>query len=477
MGDAGSEGAPARIGGTGIWGHAAALITCAAVAFAWPGEAMSHVQDPPYWSTVAPGGSLTEVLGKRYERTRDGLFRVRLPDGGSVLTHGPDPKSEMNPLDADGTAPSAATERPPICASDYYQHVLYAHLTTKPNLVGSQTTLIRSAIKQSNALLSSASMASGGVTADYKVLCDGAGEIRVDSFATPSTAFSDTVTAAKAAGFADRRADYTIFLEAPSSFCGIGSYQRDSSLSADNRSNVGGGYAVSYKGCWLDETPMHENAHNQGAVQEDAPSSTGTGGHCFEERDVLCYSPDGGDRNQAGTVSRCPNRVEFDCGDDDYFDPAPEPGEYLSSHWNLGSALNRFIVFGQGAQTVPPDPPCPEKECAAPVAPDGSGRGQAAAPAGDWTYTRINLPRKRPRVSVRLDGPDCAPGAETCETELDLYVRAAKLPSAKRADCRSEARGSDESCEARSKMPSRVWWAGVHSLRAAPGATFTISAK
>src|SRR5215213_6063700 len=42
---------------------------------------------------------LTAVLGEDFTRNADGLFRVHLPSGGSVLSHGPDPRSSMNQLD------------------------------------------------------------------------------------------------------------------------------------------------------------------------------------------------------------------------------------------------------------------------------------------------------------------------------------------------------------------------------------------
>src|SRR6266511_5235004 len=69
--------------------------------------------------------SVERVLGPHTTVSASGLYRVHLRSGETVLTHGPDPKSEFkgraqtfNPGDP---------ERSPVCASDYYQHVLYAY--------------------------------------------------------------------------------------------------------------------------------------------------------------------------------------------------------------------------------------------------------------------------------------------------------------------------------------------------------------
>ena len=96
---------------------------------------------------------------------------------------------------------------------------------------------------------------------------------------------------------------------------------------------------------------MHENGHNQGAVQPGAPHAT-PGGHCWDENDVMCYAD--GTRTDQPIENRCAE-TSFDCGCDspaadgnDYFDSAPEPGEYLSTHWNIGSrqSLHRPSVTG-----------------------------------------------------------------------------------------------------------------------------------
>ena len=163
------------------------------------------------------------------------------------------------------------------------------------------------------------------------------------------------VNAAEDAGFDDPETKYSIFYETEAtSYCGIGSLYGDERLSAYNSNNSGGSYAVTHDGCWDGDTPMHENGHNMGAVQPGAPKSTGSGLHCYQERDVMCYSPDGGDRNQGGSVFDCADHLHFDCGHDDYFDTAPEAGEYLASHWNIGSPLNRFVSSTGSAENAAP---------------------------------------------------------------------------------------------------------------------------
>ena len=87
-------------------------------------------------------------------------------------------------------------------------------------------------------------------------------------------------------------------------------------------------------------TMMHELAHNLGAVQASAPHVTDpvAGGHCTDEHDLMCYA-DGGPNNTLTypCATRDGQTIDstFDCGRDDYFDPAPEAGSYLATSWNL----------------------------------------------------------------------------------------------------------------------------------------------
>jgi hypothetical protein len=340
---------------------ALALVVAAPAALAHAVPAGGGEGDVPAEVEAALGGEVSVAPS--------GLYEVEASGGIDLTTHGPDLRAEVPEPKAthgSGLGPGDP-ERAPICAAnpatDRYQEVLYAYwdpLGADPgnNRLAEVREPIRAAVRRMNAVLNLESLASGGPTADYIVRCD-SGEIRVTAFPVTTTSgtdrasFSQIVTAAAAAGFTNQLADYTIFYDGdgPAGACGIGSYSRNDSPSVNNPNNnpggaTQGGYGVSFDGCWYGSVPMHENGHNQGAVQPSAPHSTGTGAHCDQVADVMCYSPDGGNLLQTGTVNDCQDFIWFDCKFDTYFDAAPEAGEWLDSHWNIGdSTTNRFITF------------------------------------------------------------------------------------------------------------------------------------
>jgi len=290
-----------------------------------------------------------------------GLYRVRTRKGKVLYTHGADPRTAQD----HGTVPfgMGVAPRDPVCSDDYYQHVLYARPAGADDNLAARKAQIVAAIRRMNGVLNAESLESGGKTADYKVRCDGANEIKVDSFVNPNDAgadegsFDDLVSAAEAAGFENPSTDYTIFYEGndPTGLaCGVGTVYNHDVAGASNANNNPGpafgvpwaSYAVVYDGCWETRTPMHENGHNQGAVQESAPFGT-TNLHCYDadrNHDVLCYDDDGIPGGGA-LLDLCTDRQHFDCNHDDYFDAQTEGGEYLSNHWNIGASYNRFIAF------------------------------------------------------------------------------------------------------------------------------------
>lgn len=324
---------------------AVAILSGVALLVLTPAEAPAHLRGAHLSNAGAK-----QIIGKRVKRVQRGsaqtLFTVPLPDGTRLFTHGPDPKAQLDAKGSHGTEIGPGDpERAPVCAADHFQHVLYGRLTGSADRYSQVKGQIQSSVRRMDAVLNEESFASGGRTADYTILCEAGGGVRVDRFTSPAADFESVVGAAAAAGFDRADVNYSIFFDTLATwYCGIGSYQSDERLSASNLNNQGGGYAISQRDCWDGGTPMHESGHNMGAVQYNAPNGTGSGAHCLDLLDVMCYA-DGGDRD-TGTFNRCLDQIHYDCGGDDYFDSRPEPGEYLASHWNIGSSLNRFIAFG-----------------------------------------------------------------------------------------------------------------------------------
>jgi hypothetical protein len=354
---------------------AAALIALALV----PGAASAH---PP--TTAEPGAKkpsfdarqvpaqVDRALGGKVMRTPDGAYRVDVRVGPDVFTHGPDPKTpelsggpapEADPFAGRfGSEPVRAPEcvQPAQADGDYYQHVIYMRRPSTPDEYSALKADIQEEIAQMNYLLNQSSIASGGPTADYKVLCDGTGgsiaDIRVSELVSDAArTFNGVTSAARAAGYDEQNVDYTIFYDGPAQDpgqCGVGGVYPTSSggqaLSANNPNNLGNVHGITWRNCWDGITAMHENGHNQGAVQYDAPHSTGDGMHCFDHSDVMCYN-DGGNLDPGPPLAsdHCSaGTLVFDCGFNTYFDANTEGGEYLASNWNIGSELNRFIEFG-----------------------------------------------------------------------------------------------------------------------------------
>jgi len=143
---------------------------------------------------------------------------------------------------------------------------------------------------------------------------------------------------------------------------------------------------------------LHEMTHNMGAVQWGAPHSTEPPGqslpqygHCWQGADVMCYTEDSGAAHPMRTdCAALPGAIpeSYDCGRDDYFNPAPAAGSYLATHWNtydsafLAGCGEVAPACGGGSLWVP-EPP------AATTAPTVAGtprRGQLlTARVGVWT--------------------------------------------------------------------------------------------
>jgi hypothetical protein len=434
-----------------------------------------HVHD-----LVAPVDSRDDVPKEIEETLVDNKDELELLDNGDYLvnpdrgpelvTHGVDLKATMNAGPSTGFR-VGDPERQPKCTNDYYQHVIYAVGAGKSDRYNSSVPEIRSIMGRMNSVLNLNAEAAAKVSADYKVLCGVDGQVKVDKLVyTGNPSFNNVVSQARKAGFNKANADYTIFLDDVSTVaCGVGSYTNDQSLSVNNANNSGGDYGIIYRACWYNETPMHENAHNQGAVQYRAPHSTGSGGHCWDEYDVLCYSPDGGDKHQKGVVimKNCRDRNYFDCNYDDYFHPNPPAGTYLAKNWNLGSRLNRFITFGPGGST--PDPGETDPGVIEPpqidTLPVNKPRKSKANKINKWRFFQFNVKKRRAKDRIVVQGQRIA--------DLDLYINHRKKPTLRNFKCRSNNWGSQERCVIRKPKKGR-WFVGVRTESVGEGTPFTI---
>jgi hypothetical protein len=182
--------------------------------------------------------------------------------------------------------------------------------------------------------------------------------------------------------------------------------ERQGSANVHNRGGLtsilfsrdGAGAPGAAKWGWWPEGFLHEMTHNLGAVQWGAPHSTqplgGQSpqyGHCWQGADVMCYVEDGGashpmQQDCAGLPGAIPQN--YDCGRDDYFNPAPAAGSYLATHWNtydsafLAPCGEIAPACGGGTLWVP-EPPA---ATSAPSVAGSARRGQAlTARVGTWT--------------------------------------------------------------------------------------------
>jgi hypothetical protein len=332
----------------------------------------------------------------------DGFFDVVLADGTRLRTHGPDPI----PAGGDVGFASDQEQRELVCADRDRLHVLYGHPSGAPDRSAQVIEDLRAAVRRMNAVLNADSLESGGPTADYRVACDDGGQIRVDTFVGPAQGsaaytaeYAGIVDAARAAGHRNEATDYLIFFDSDSTVCGVGNLASDDSPGASNRNMADIGYGIAYEPCWFGRTPMHENGHNQGAVQDLAPMWDASG-HCIEGRDVMCYPGEPGVTGTAtfGLVLQCSDRIHFDCGFDTYFDAAPEPGEWLATHWNIGSPVNRYLAFNH---TAPVAAPPAGAEAVNSTAPSSSTTQTAGPPSSTSSSSTTRSPSSTSSSTTR----------------------------------------------------------------------------
>lgn len=294
-----------------------------------------------------------------------GGWLMTLANGQVVFTHGPDP---IRPPTA---VPAAALADPGVaCVDESEPHIriIYAlprlaPVTTAATGFASREPQIVAGVLQANAVVYANAM-EFGVPMRWKVLCDETGALRIDAVTLSVTAsqasFGTIANDLLTRGYGNAVEKVLVFYDGSWAGCGgCGGYSTipgGDEASEANANNFGwGSYSVVFMGnygtlpYWVtDEVILHEVTHALGGVQPSAPNSSG-GWHCNDGWDIMCYS-DGGSKSAYG--ARCfpvghtfaGAAMPYDCGNDDYFHPAPAPGSYLDTHWNV--AQNRFLARG-----------------------------------------------------------------------------------------------------------------------------------
>lgn len=278
----------------------------------------------------------------------DGLLDVYTRSGEYVgTTHGADPVPAPGSLDTLEAASAA-----PACvggaSGTYYARAIYARAFDDADGYATWLPKIRALVANANQLVADAGAATGART-DLKLKCvDGEVEVMNEVLPTAmaSADFSTIVSDLKELGYTDGRVKHWVFYDdtGACSCGGTANMYSDDRPGEENWNNGNGAplFAVDF-GYDSTRIMLHELGHTIGAVQNSAPRSTGAG-HCIDGRDTMCYN-DGGPKGDQYSTSHCQAEV-FDCGKNDYFDANPPDGSYLASHWNLGSRVNRYVLFG-----------------------------------------------------------------------------------------------------------------------------------
>jgi hypothetical protein len=182
----------------------------------------------------------------------------------------------------------------------------------------------------------------------------------------------------------------------------------DESPGDGNESNAGGLTSIMWtrpstqpdpSDPWQPTVMLHEITHNLGAVQQGAPHHT-SGWHCTDGEDVMCYD-DGTAEAIHYTSGVCQTAQDsaipqtYDCGHDDYFNPAPDPGTYLDTHWNvyrsqfMGPCGQLGMACGAGVVPAPP------VNTALPTVAGASAVGaQLAVSVGAWMNSPASYARR-----------------------------------------------------------------------------------
>ncbi|MDP3733832.1 MAG: hypothetical protein Q8R37_01260 [Nanoarchaeota archaeon] len=289
----------------------------------------------------------------------------------SQINNGPDSTSYASQL----------KEVPPFCVNDNEDHraqLIYARPQDASDRYDLLAPKIRKWAGQGNGIVN-AEAKRFDVNANLKMACEG-GKLSVLNvvLTTVTTKRADLyllTTELRSKGFKEDKVKYMVWYDGivtnpdgspgtkaeawldnwPTTSFG---QPQDDRPTDENLFNQGADFSFVYQqfdGGYAQIAMLHEYSHTMGVVQHSSPHHTGDG-HCKDSKPVHLGGQDVNCAFNAAHPSYKPELevygdacngfgFRYDCGNDDYFNPKPEPGSYLATHWNVGLPMNKFIQF------------------------------------------------------------------------------------------------------------------------------------
>ena len=232
-------------------------------------------------------------------------------------------------------------------------------------------------------------------------------------------------------------------------------------------------------GAWYPSLLLHEVTHNLGAVADDAPNSSGAG-HCRQTQDVMCYDDGGPKVRQLGMVSACEYPADtngpvgswYDCGGEDYFNPAPAPGSWLAA--NPAANVYDSMFMGTCAELTSScarnqfdgadrdNDGVEDRLDACPDSPAGSQTAAARTPTGTAAWTTRTRARCKPAATATAPScPPPPPGRSRCaratsvgDAEHAGHARSRCLPADRAGDTQTARRALHDPCVRRRRHPA-----------------------
>ncbi|MBV8527687.1 MAG: Ig-like domain repeat protein [Candidatus Dormibacteraeota bacterium] len=301
-----------------------------------------------------------------------GHLVVRLNSGRAITVAPADTIRALSATAAASASTAVAASTTGVCADPAtHAHVelYYAHFAGQADNFGAHVSDLQNMFNLVDQnYIDYDSKSYGGPDMHLFVECAGDGNPAIHDIALSttqgSTSFSTIVSDMQNQGHNSSLAHYWVWTDGnpTSGYAGQSSVIGDDSASANNAINSSNAYSVNYgysaagggAGIFA-----HENGHAMGAVQLSAPDSTGAW-HCTDGTDVMCYN-DGGPAAGGYTSGDCPSAPNgtsiLDCHRDNYFNPCPASGSYLSNHWDIASTYDAWVQISAAPSSIAFDQP------------------------------------------------------------------------------------------------------------------------